>query len=306
MTENNLIRKSFSIIFDSIECYDNVAFVTVIETIIFDQEGIEVAENVPHQLHLYLISNHIPEVAMDAYYESTSGFSSCSYVPDSTQPLIAPGTGSALCIIQVALNEVGYVEEGDKITKYGSWAGMNGYDWCGTFVSWCAGEANIPTAVIRKTASLYHLREDCQNHGSVHNSIANGGDYTPQPGDLFFTIGEDGGLGHVGIVESVDGQVMWCIEGNWGHQVVRQARNIRCSELVCFGTPGYLSANHSYSYDYTGDRHWLVCNNCGQTGPKAYHHFVQESPGEYYVCTICGFRSTHSILLGNDLHTLKE
>ena len=308
LMENELIRKNTVISFDSIDCSDTFAVVMVTETVTFLKQDVETTETITHRLRLYKISDDIPKVALDAYQEVTSGFSSCSYIPDSVQPLVTPVNGSGLCLVQVALNEKGVTETGSNITKYGAWAGTNGLPWCATFVSWCAAEANIPTTIIRKTSSLYHLKEDCQNHGSVHKSNANGGNYTPVPGDLFFTIGEDGGLGHVGIVESIHGNVMWCVEGNWGDQVYHtKERTIDDTDLLYFGTPGYLSTTHTYlSYDYDASGHWQVCNNCNHAGSKTLHSYVQESPGGYYVCTVCGFRSNSSILCKTNIYSVKD
>lgn len=41
-------------------------------------------------------------------------------------------------IVDVAIGELGYKEQGNNRTKYGAWYGMNGAAGCHMFVSWCA------------------------------------------------------------------------------------------------------------------------------------------------------------------------
>ena len=45
-------------------------------------------------------------------------------------------------IVQIAQKEVGYKEQGNNITKYGEWYGMQD-EWCNIFTSWCANQALI-------------------------------------------------------------------------------------------------------------------------------------------------------------------
>ena len=55
-------------------------------------------------------------------------------------------------IVDVALGQIGYREQGNNRTKYGEWFGMNGAAWCHMFVSWCANQAGVPASVVPKTA----------------------------------------------------------------------------------------------------------------------------------------------------------
>jgi hypothetical protein len=41
-------------------------------------------------------------------------------------------------LIEVAAAEVGTIEEGDNLTKYGKFTKADGLPWCGSFVNWCA------------------------------------------------------------------------------------------------------------------------------------------------------------------------
>ena len=46
--------------------------------------------------------------------------------------------GTAAALIAAALAEVGTIEEGDNLTKYGKFTKADGLPWCGSFVNWCA------------------------------------------------------------------------------------------------------------------------------------------------------------------------
>ena len=39
-------------------------------------------------------------------------------------------------IVDVAIGEIGYREQGSNKTKYGVYTGTNGAAWCHSFVSW--------------------------------------------------------------------------------------------------------------------------------------------------------------------------
>jgi hypothetical protein len=44
--------------------------------------------------------------------------------------------GTAAAVVEVALREVGYVEEPENITKFGKFTKADGLPWCGSFVNW--------------------------------------------------------------------------------------------------------------------------------------------------------------------------
>ena len=48
--------------------------------------------------------------------------------------------GTNARLIEVAAAEVGTVEEGDNLTKYGKFTKADGLPWCGSFVNWCAAQ----------------------------------------------------------------------------------------------------------------------------------------------------------------------
>jgi len=46
--------------------------------------------------------------------------------------------GTRAAMIEVALAEVGTIETGENLTKYGKFTKADGLPWCGSFVNWCA------------------------------------------------------------------------------------------------------------------------------------------------------------------------
>jgi hypothetical protein len=57
--------------------------------------------------------------------------------------------GTSAAVIESAIAEVGTVEEGDNLTKYGEFTKANGLPWCGSFVNWvfAKSEVKIPSCV---------------------------------------------------------------------------------------------------------------------------------------------------------------
>ena len=109
-------------------------------------------------------------------------------------------------IIGVALTQVGYIEESGGYTKYGDWFGRPYEDWCGIFISWCAEQAGIPTSVLRRNGLA-------RPSGFGYSTYYSSSQYTPKPGDLFFTKS----FSHAGIVYYVDGDSFYTLEGNTWH-----------------------------------------------------------------------------------------
>ncbi|MDR0863111.1 MAG: CHAP domain-containing protein [Oscillospiraceae bacterium] len=111
-------------------------------------------------------------------------------------------------IVAVAVSQLGNVNG----ESYWSWYGFEGrVAWCATFVSWCANECGyIDAGIIPKFAA-------CQSQGIPwfqNRGLWQDSSYVPAPGDIiFFDWEQDGSSDHVGIVESVEGEVVHTIEG---------------------------------------------------------------------------------------------
>ena len=105
-------------------------------------------------------------------------------------------------ILNIALSQMGYTELIRNDTKFGDWGGYPRQPWCANFVSWCARQAEVSQDIIKKS---HRARPDYFEVESFP-----GTEYTPQPGDLFFTSGFE----HVGMVYKVEGSYFIAIEGN--------------------------------------------------------------------------------------------
>jgi len=113
--------------------------------------------------------------------------------------------------ITVARAEIGTVETGNNITKYGKFTGHDGQPWCGSFVMWCANEVkfkSMPNCVYTPSGVAAF-----QGIGGW----SNGATAKPKPGDIVFFDFVEGGapVEHVGIVikDNLDGTVV-TVEGN--------------------------------------------------------------------------------------------
>ena len=116
-------------------------------------------------------------------------------------------TGTAARFIEVALAEVGTIEEGDNLTKYGKFMKADGLPWCGSFVNWCADQAGIKIPSMVSTALGANRMKD------LGRWITD----KPQVGDLcFMDFPHDGidRISHIGIVAKVGTSSVLCIEGN--------------------------------------------------------------------------------------------
>lgn len=144
---------------------------------------------------------------------------------------IPTGTGSG-AIVAVALTQ-----EGNGGDTYWSWYGFNSREeWCACFVSWCADQCGyIDSGVIPR----FSLCSDGVDWFSARGQFQDGS-YVPVAGDIiFFDWGNDGGVDHVGIVESVSGGTVNTIEGNSGNKVARRSYSIGSAVIYGYGVPAY-------------------------------------------------------------------
>lgn len=114
--------------------------------------------------------------------------------------------GTAHRVIEVALEEVGYVEKPENLTKYGEYTKANGLPWCGSFVNWCFHQAGVKLPSMVSTAM-----------GAQKMKEVGRWDSKPQRGDLvFFDFPGDGidRISHIGIVVDVKENQVITIEGN--------------------------------------------------------------------------------------------
>lgn len=149
--------------------------------------------------------------------------------------------GTNARLIEVAAAEVGTVEEGDNLTKYGKFTKADGLPWCGSFVNWCANEAGVKIhSVVSSSIGAHKFKEINRWSGM------------PQLGYLaFMDFPHDGvdRISHIGIVVGlIDSKTCLTIEGNTsgtgdqrnGGMVMVKVRSYgEGKEIVGFGIPKF-------------------------------------------------------------------
>jgi hypothetical protein len=147
--------------------------------------------------------------------------------------------GTAAALIATAIVEVGTVEQGDNLTKYGKFTKADGLPWCGSFVNWCAHEAGVKISSMVGTAAGAQKMKDLGRWKEV-----------PMLGDLcFMDFPHDGvdRISHIGIVAKIGLKSVLCIEGNTsgtgdqrnGGMVMVKERFIG-KEIVGFARPKFV------------------------------------------------------------------
>jgi hypothetical protein len=115
--------------------------------------------------------------------------------------------GTSARIIEVALAEVGTVETGENLTKYGKFTNADGLPWCGSFCNWVFHTAGVKIPSMVSTAAGAHKMKE----------LGRWIEDKPQLGDLcFMDFPQDGidRISHIGIVVKVGTTSVLCIEGN--------------------------------------------------------------------------------------------
>ena len=144
--------------------------------------------------------------------------------------------GTNARLIEVASAEVGTIEEGDNLTKYGKFTKADGLPWCGSFVNWCAAQAGVKIHSVVSTAIGAHKFKEINRWSNM-----------PQLGYIaFMDFPHDGvdRISHVGIVVGIEGNTITTIEGNTsgtgdqrnGGMVMIKQRTVG-REVVGFGRP---------------------------------------------------------------------
>ena len=156
--------------------------------------------------------------------------------------------GTAAAVVEIALAEVGTVEEGDNLTKYGKFTKADGLPWCGSFVNWCFNEAGVKLPSMVSTAAGAHKLKE----------VSRWVDSEPKIGDLaFMDFPHDGvdRISHIGIVVGVKAKSVITIEGNTsgsgdqrngGMVMIKERAFGSGKEIVGFGRPKFVA----YAGDY--------------------------------------------------------
>ena len=187
-------------------------------------------------------------------------------------------------IAAIAVSQIGYHEGAKGVfsgnssstanyTEYNRYAYyLDNAAWCGSFVSWCAAMAGIPTDILPKTAGAKPVYWKMIGSGKLDGATAktpedlvtNGGSYLPQVGDLVFFGPKSTGdpsknsCNHVGLIVEVNltysGKTVTQIElitaeGNYSNKVSqnkyifnsekRDGHAYSSTYLNTFGVPNY-------------------------------------------------------------------
>lgn len=133
-------------------------------------------------------------------------------------------------IVLVARTQIGNV--GGE--TYWRWYGYDHREeWCACFVSWCADKAGlIGLGKVPKFSAVIDGIKWYKDNGLWKNK-----NYTPNSGDLiFFDWQNDGKADHVGIVEKIEGNTIYTIEGNSKDQCKQKTYVLNSDIIVGYGS----------------------------------------------------------------------
>ena len=145
-------------------------------------------------------------------------------------------------VIEVAWNEVGYVERGVNRTKYGQEYGMDGQYWCAIFQWWVFKHAGA--------SKLFCNGQRVAYTPTVYSYYKGEGrlDKKPRVGDLILLRRDDvpnQKVGHIGLVYSVTDKYIYSVEGNSSNKVRTVQRYRTDSHIVAYAHPKYSSDSSS-------------------------------------------------------------
>ena len=154
---------------------------------------------------------------------------------------------TAARVIEIALGEVGTVEEPVNRTKYGKFTMADGLPWCGSFIMWVFNKANLKVPHCVSTPVGAQKFKD-QNRWSE----------TPERGYIaFMDFPHDGvdRISHVGVVIDVKKDSVITVEGNTsgtgdqrngGMVMIKERSTGKGSPIVGYGIPRFAA----YSGDF--------------------------------------------------------
>ena len=146
---------------------------------------------------------------------------------------------------------LGYREGRNNDNIFGDWYGIPTQPWCAMFVSYCMNKAGVLPNVVKKFASCSIGWKWFRSKGQTRNR-----GYIPQKGDIIFFDWEPekgDGIDHVGIVNNVNGEYIYTLEGNHDDQVNIYKYHINDARIYGYAVPDYtgeeiIENNPSESY----------------------------------------------------------
>ena len=147
------------------------------------------------------------------------------------------GNAGASDVVTTAVSEIGTTEG----ARYYEWYGFDSHvEWCACFVSWVADQCGLLDTVIPKFAVVDDAVDWYQDNDqwSARGS-------TPIPGDIvFFDWNMDNNPDHVGIVTSVQDNIVYSVEGNMGDSpgaVGTRETAVNSVIIFGYGNPDYVA-----------------------------------------------------------------
>ena len=294
LESKSIYHLTSSVVIGNVVVYDYFATADVLETVCYLIGGEAITTQIAHTLTLYREEGAGICIIQDKYFDPSCAFYSASFVRNPDTEIQYVPIGGRNCLVNIALDEVGYQEVSGGYTKYGAWYGIPYDHWCVIFVSWCAYQANISEAIIPKKNGT----GDFVRHFNIDSDDITpqfGGTAEPQVGDIFMLAGSSAGsVSHVGIVVGVDTNKIYVVHGNWSDAVVYGWFYRTDPSLYAYATPAY-GRSHADSTEWSSDlyEHWHVCSICGDTFGHTSHSYVYQSGTGKYRCSTCGYTSSY-------------
>lgn len=177
-------------------------------------------------------------------------------------------------ILSVAKVYLGYKEGYNNDNIFGDWYGMPNQPWCAMFVSYCMSKAGVSQNVVKKFASCTTGWNWFANRGETRNK-----DFVPQRGDIIFfdwDPEEENGIDHVGIVDRVENNTVYTVEGNNNDQVNEYSYPLGSTNIYGYVVP-------SYTGDETMSNTPTLIPSTGEEGEtsSSYPTIAKGSTGTY-------------------------
>ena len=140
-------------------------------------------------------------------------------------------------ILNIAKSYIGYKEESNNSNIFGDWYGMSNQPWCAMFVSYCMSKAGVSQDVVKKFASCTIGWNWFAARGETRDK-----NFIPQRGDIiFFDWNPEAGNGmeHVGLVDRVENNKIYTIEGNRNNQVGEFDYQVGNNSIYGFAVPSF-------------------------------------------------------------------
>jgi hypothetical protein len=148
-----------------------------------------------------------------------------------------------------AMNENGYAESGNNITKFGKWSGCDGQPWCAAFAAWAIAQA-FDGSKDKAVEALYNCSNVNYTPTLTDTFKANNAWYQePEVGDE--VMYGDPGPYHVGLVTAVNDEAgtYESVEGNTNDKVTHKIHNsFMDGNVIGYGRPDYSGATATVAY----------------------------------------------------------